>query len=156
MELIGNFDNLKQDIFAYRVYDKLNGVLKDEDSLLYYMFPIYSGDIDVDKIQAKLILLSKSYGIYYLDHVKPNENLLEVEERINQLYSCIAGCFLKIPILKKGRNALKYDIVTIIISSEKLNVSDDFVLSTIENIKNVLDENKVSIERMISILFRVV
>lgn len=147
MEFIGNFDNLKQDTFAYRVYDKLNGVLKDDDSLLYYMFPIYSGDIDVGKIQAKLILLSKNYGIYYFDHVKSNENLQKAEERINQLYSCIAGCFLKNSILKKGRNALKYDIVTIIISSEKLNVSDDFVLSTIENIKNVLDENKVSIEK---------
>lgn len=57
MIFIGNIDLLKKDAFAYRVYDKLLSKLKDNDNLLYYMFPVYSGDIDKDKVEATLLLL---------------------------------------------------------------------------------------------------
>lgn len=55
MKFIGNIDRLQSDSLAYRVYDKLNSILNDgEDSLLYYMFPVYSGNIDVGKVECNL------------------------------------------------------------------------------------------------------
>lgn len=70
MVFIGNIDLLKKDVFAYRVYDKLLSKLKDGDNLLYYMFPVYSGDIDMDKVEATLLqtmyLLLVDYQYYTL------------------------------------------------------------------------------------------
>ena len=40
MKLIGNFDNLKADTFAYSVYDKLNAILEGDNSFLYYMLSL--------------------------------------------------------------------------------------------------------------------
>ena len=124
MKLIGNIDNLKSDVFAYRVYDKLKTILAEEqDSLLYYMFPIYSGNIDVGKIQATLLLLSPLYGIYYFDTLRVDENVDIAQQRINNLYDCIVACFRKCPPLKSGRNSLKYDITTVLVTESSIDVS---------------------------------
>ena len=45
MDFVGNIDLLKRDSFAYRVYDKLHSILEDSDSILYYMFPVYTGNM---------------------------------------------------------------------------------------------------------------
>ena len=110
MIFIGNIDLLKKDAFAYRVYDKLLSKLKDNDNLLYYMFPVYSGDIDKDKVEATLLLLSKEYGVFYFDTIREGETVDSTEDRINTLFSCIASCFRKSPVLKRGRDSLNYDI----------------------------------------------
>lgn len=148
MKLIGNLDKLKTDVFAYRVYDKLKTLLiEDEESLLYYMFPIYSGNIDVGKIQATLLLLSPLYGIFYFDTVRTEEDIDIAQQRINDLYDCIVACFRKCPSLKSGRNSLKYDIVTVLVTDEKTTVSPDFInvsheaLNTIFKEYNVIDKN---------------
>lgn len=146
MKLIGNFDNLKADTFAYSVYDKLNAILEGDNSFLYYMFPIYSGNIDTGKIKTTLLLLSANYGVFYFDTVQSDENVSGAEDRINELYSCIANCFLRNPKLKRGRNALKYDIITVIVSNKDYDVSEDFVITSIEGLKNVLDETSQKIE----------
>ena len=66
MRFLGNINCLKQDSMAYRIYDKLNSILKDgDDSLLYHLFPVYSGNIDTGKVKANLMLLSLNYGIFY-------------------------------------------------------------------------------------------
>ena len=40
-------------------------ILNDgEDSLLYYMFPVYSGNIDVGKVECNLLLLSRMLEIH--------------------------------------------------------------------------------------------
>ena len=148
MKLIGNLDKLKTDVFAYRVYDKLKTLLiEDEESLLYYMFPIYSANIDVGKIQATLLLLSPLYGIFYFDTVRTEEDIDIAQQRINDLYDCIVACFRKCPSLKSGRNSLKYDIVTVLVTDEKTTVSPDFInvsheeLNTIFKEYNVIDKN---------------
>ena len=42
MRFIGNSDKLKKDSLAYLIYDKLETILNDgDDSLLYYMFPVF-------------------------------------------------------------------------------------------------------------------
>lgn len=109
MRFIGNSDKLKKDSLAYLIYDKLETILNDgDDSLLYYMFPVYSGNIDVGKVECNLLLLSRKYGVFYFDTKKVNETVEEAENRINNLYSCITESFRRIPELKKKRNALKY------------------------------------------------
>lgn len=146
MKLIGNLDTLKRDAFAYRIYDKLNTILaKDEESLLYYMFPIYSGNIDIGKIQATLLLLSPLYGIFYFDTIKSNEDAEGAQQRINELYECIAACFRKVSALKAGRNSLKHDVTTVLVTEAPVNVSDEFSNTTFDNLKQVFDGGKNSI-----------
>ena len=146
MEFIGNIDLLKKDAFAYRVYDKLLSKLKNSDDLLYYMFPVYSGDIDMDKVEATLLLLSKEYGVFYFDAIRDGETVDSTEDRINTLFSCIASCFRKSPVLKRGRDSLKYDISTIIVSDTKINVSDEFINISVDNINEILNDKKSVID----------
>lgn len=146
MEFIGNIDLLKKDVFSYRVYDKLLSKLNYGNSLLYYMFPIYSGDIDIDKVEATLLLLSKEYGVFYFDRIRNGETVDSAEDRINNLYSCIASCFRKSPALKKGRDSLKYDISTIIVSDTTIDVSDEFINISVNNINETLDKKKCEID----------
>lgn len=143
MKFIGNIDRLQSDSLAYRVYDKLNSILNDgEDSLLYYMFPVYSGNIDVGKVECNLLLLSRKYGVFYFDSKKVNETVEEAENRINNLYSCITESFRRISELKKKRNALKYDITTVFVSDnvEDLSLSEDFIPSDINSLRDTLTE----------------
>lgn len=146
MDFVGNIDLLKRDSFAYRVYDKLHSILEYSDSILYYMFPVYTGDIDMGKVEATLLLLSKEYGVFYFDTIRDGETVDFTEERINTLYSCIASCFRKSSVLKKRRDSLKYDISTIIVSDAQVTVSDEFLNITYNNIKDTLNECKYIID----------
>lgn len=149
MRFIGNINTLKKDSVAYRIYDKLNTILQDgDDSLLYYMFPVYSGNIDIGKVQANLMLLSLDFGVYYFDSLHYGETLEEAEERINTLYSYITDSFRKISALKKRRDTLKYDVLTVFVSDDtsKIELSDDFILSDFNSLKEVLDENQKEID----------
>lgn len=149
MKFIGNIDRLQSDSLAYRVYDKLNSILNDgEDSLLYYMFPVYSGNIDVGKVECNLLLLSRTYGVFYFDSKKIGETIEVAENRIDNLYSCITESFRRVPKLKKGRNSLKYDIITIFVSDEAVEnaLSEDFVFSDVNNIRDILSDYQGEID----------
>lgn len=149
MRFLGNINCLKQDSMAYRIYDKLNSILKDgDDSLLYHLFPVYSGNIDTGKVKANLMLLSLNYGIFYFDYMRYGESVEEAEERINTLYSYITDTFRKIPALKKKRDTLKYDVNTVFVSdqTEGLGLTDDFIPSNVNDIKEVLEENQEEID----------
>lgn len=143
MRFIGNSDKLKKDSLAYLIYDKLETILNDgDDSLLYYMFPVYSGNIDVGKVECNLLLLSRKYGVFYFDTKKVNETVEEAENRINNLYSCITESFRRIPELKKKRNALKYDITTVFVSDNvaDLSLSEDIIPADINSLRDTLTE----------------
>lgn len=149
MRFLGNINCLKQDSMAYRIYDKLNSILKDgDDSLLYHLFPVYSGNIDTGKVKANLMLLSLNYGIFYFDYMRYGESVEEAEERINTLYSYITDTFRKIPALKKKRDTLKYDVNTVFVSdqTEGLGLTDDFIPSNVNDIKEVLEKNQEEID----------
>lgn len=149
MKFIGNIDRLQSDSLAYRVYDKLNSILDDgEESLLYYMFPVYSGNIDIGKVECNLLLLSRNYGIFYFDSKKIGETIEVAENRIDNLYSCITESFRRVPELKKGRNSLKYDIITIFVSDEAVEnaLSEDFVFSDVNNIRDILSDYQGEID----------
>lgn len=149
MKFIGNSDRLQKDSLAYRIYDKLDTLLNDgEESLLYYMFPVYSGNIDIGKVECNLLLLSRKYGVFYFDSKKVGESVQVAENRINNLYSCITESFRRIPELKKKRNSLKYDITTVFVSdkADRKSLSEDFVFSDVNNIKDILCEWKEEID----------
>lgn len=103
---------------------------------------MYSGNIDVGKVECNLLLLSRKYGVFYFDSKKVNETVEEAENRINNLYSCITESFRRISELKKKRNALKYDITTVFISDnvEDLSLSEDFIPSDINSLRDTLTE----------------
>ena len=45
MHFIGNTEEIKKDVFANLIYNKLNTIIQDEDAILYYQYPFYKGDI---------------------------------------------------------------------------------------------------------------
>ena len=64
MELIADLQQIRQDDAIYQVYSMLNDLLKDgSDSILYYRFPLYTGDTPEETVEAELLLISKTYGI---------------------------------------------------------------------------------------------
>ena len=71
-----------------------------------------------------------------------------METVIDNLYSCITESFRRVPELKKGRNSLKYDIITIFVSDDAVEnaLSEDFVFSDVNNIKDILSDYQGEID----------
>ena len=86
--------------------------------------------------------MSPLYGIFYFDTIKSNEDAEGAQQRINELYECIAACFRKVSALKAGRNSLKHDVTTVLVTEAPVNVSDEFSNTTFDNLKQVFDGGK--------------
>ena len=145
MHVIKRKSGIDQDNFAYRLVDKLKECVTDEDAIAYYMFPLYIGDVSDDNIIAKILFISMNYGIFYFDTKNTNESIDDSEVRMNELYNCLSSKIKQLPELCRRRN-IKYEINTVLVSDEELNVSEDFLYSNFVKIPNILEENKYEIE----------
>lgn len=145
MFVIKRNSGIENDNFAYRLVEKLKDCVRDDSAIAYYMFPLYIGDVNEDNIVAKILFISKDYGIFYFDTKNTNESIADTEVRMNELYNCLSSKIKQLPDLCYRRN-LKYEIFTVLVSDEELNVSEDFLFSNFVNISNLLDENKYVIE----------
>lgn len=95
MQFIGNVEDIEKDILANLIYDKLSSLILDEKAVLYYQYPFYRGDIKSDFIEAKLLLVSPIYGLFFFE-VDKNETFTEaIQDRVDTLYNEIASRMLK-------------------------------------------------------------
>lgn len=140
MEFIGNINELKKEPLANLVYEKLNQVIRDEKAVLHYKFPFYKGDIREDTIEAKLLLLSPIYGIYFFDldgHDGLNET---VQNRVDSLYNEISSLMKKYVELRSGRDRLKYEVYSVIIGNQKWSSeAEDYIQATVDDIPNIVE-----------------
>lgn len=146
MHVIQGRSEYNTDSFSNRIISKLKSCIDDDDAIAYYMFPVYRGDIDEDNVTAKILLISSKYGLFYFDKVDQDENVQKAEDRVNHLYNLVTGKFLQVDQLRKGRT-FKYEIITVFISDDQLDVSDLFLCSNLNNLPNIIRDNKFEISK---------
>ena len=139
MEFVGNINELNKEPLAKLVYEKLTQIIDDDKAVLHYKFPFYKGDIREDTIEAKLLLLSPVYGIYFFD-LNAREGLDEVvQNRVDSLYNEISSLMKKYAELRSGRDRLKYEVYSIIVGNQKWSgESEDYVLATVDDIPSIV------------------
>ena len=139
MEFVGNINELNKEPLAKLVYEKLTQIIDDDKAVLHYKFPFYKGDIREDTIEAKLLLLSPVYGIYFFD-LDAREGLDEVvQNRVDSLYNEISSLMKKYAELRSGRDRLKYEVYSIIVGNQKWSgESEDYVLATVDDIPSIV------------------
>lgn len=148
MTLIGDITKLSADTVANLVYNKIK-LLKDFDSsaLVYYQFPFYKGDVDSDLIEAKLLFVSKVYGIIFFDCSNSNELTSNIKDRMDDVYSQISSRFKKYSFLRSGRDKLKYDIISVAVGNFEKTINDTtYHPCKINDLNKVIDTCKYSIE----------
>lgn len=148
MTLIGDITKLSADTVANLVYDKIK-LLNDIDSsaLVYYQFPFYKGDIDSDLIEAKLLLVSKVYGIIFFDCSNSNELTSNIKDRIDDVYGQISSRLKKYSILRSGRDKLKYDIISVAVGNFEETIDDEiYHPCKINDLNSIINSCKYSIE----------
>ena len=143
MEFVGNINELNKEPLAKLVYEKLTQIIDDDKAVLHYKFPFYKGDIREDTIEAKLLLLSPLYGIYFFD-LDAREGLnATVQDRVDSLYNEISSLMKKYAELRSGRDRLKYEVYSIILGNQKWTGSNgDYILATIDDIPDIVTHYK--------------
>lgn len=141
-----NQNALAKDISSSTIAAHIKQYVEDDDAILYYRFPLYKGEIEAENIIAKLLLVSQRYGLIYFDTWGENENLELVEDRVNTLYTHLRAKLLKQRELLKGRDRLKYDLHTVLVSSEEHADTADFYFCSLNNLRSLLTKLSSSIE----------
>lgn len=145
MKIIGDKEKIEKDKCASIVAQELFKLLKSDNSMLYYNFPIYRGDIDADIVKAQLMLISSKYGILYFTCLNERRNLSDKEiKSAEDLYANIYSRVSKDSLLRNGRDKLKIKInsCVIICNIEKYYSQEgDYIYSSIYNLDSVLSNN---------------
>lgn len=111
MNIIANRDILIKDPNAQLVIEKLKEIGLPEESIIYYQFPLYRGDLISSTIQAHVLVISPRHGVvcllckgnssYSLSNYeieKLDEVFLQVEKRLKSNKGLRTGRNLKIPL----------------------------------------------------------
>lgn len=150
MKIIADSEKLAKDRCSQLVVDELEKLLDTDDSMLYYQFPLYKGEVAEDTIKAQLMLVSSAYGVFYFKCINENRSINAAErEELDALYANIFSRVNKDSLLRKSRRELKINIISsvIICTSEDIYTSDEECFYTsISNLKSLLAENKLQEE----------
>ena len=145
MQFIGNVEDIEKDILANLIYDKLSSLILDEKAVLYYQYPFYRGDIKSDFIEAKLLLVSPIYGLFFFE-VDKNETFTEaIQDRVDTLYNEMASRMLKHSSLRSRRNQIKYERHSVIVGNY-VHYSDgqeEYMVCKVDDISTLINENKL-------------
>lgn len=148
MHFIGNTEEIKKDVFANLIYNKLNTIIQDEDAILYYQYPFYKGDIKSDIIEAKLLLVSSIYGLFFFEIDKNDHFTEDTKNQIDILYNEIASRMLKHMALRIRRNQLKYELVSVVVGNYQdynNTTQEEYILCKIDDIATVIEKHKLEV-----------
>lgn len=147
MKIIADSEKLKEDKCAQLVADELSKLLREDDSMLYYQFPLYKGEVKEDTVKAQLMLVSSVYGVIYFKCIIENRQLETQEiEELDSLYANIFSRVNKDSLLRKNRRELKVNIISsvIICTTEDVYTSEpECIYASISRLKSLLDESKL-------------
>lgn len=80
MELLADYNKLKNDPLASILVEKIQS-FEINDSSLYYNFPLYRGETKEDLIQAHVLLVSRKYGVIFFRCINNPELFSEIEKK---------------------------------------------------------------------------
>lgn len=129
---------LKQDAIVHPVFEKLKEIFPNDDTTLYYSFPLYRGDEAEGIISAPLLLVSKTIGVLFI-FVKGDSSKLDDLEQTNfeGMDSRLFSKFSKWPELRNGRRNLKFPQNGIVISHSDFEKNDIEYIS-LPNLKSYI------------------
>ncbi len=140
MKYVLDIQTIAKEPLANLTFRMLKDVVDDDEAILYYKLLLEKGDIEADKIEARLLLLSRKYGIFVFD--MENKNQLDdiTKERVDTVYEELSGRLSRYSDLRAKRGQLKYDIHTILIGDVKLSEGDDedYVQCSVDDIPELL------------------
>lgn len=144
MEFIGNKEIIEKDLLAKAVYDELQQIIDDDTASLYYKFPFYMGQIDEERIEARLLLISAQYGIFCFDLDNKGKFDTQDSNRVDSLYNEISSRMLKFPVLRESRSELKYKIATVLVGEyNSFENKGDYVLCPISYLATFFKNKKL-------------
>ena len=116
MNIISDEVKLRQDVVADSVVSILKNRYTDDQTTLYYAYPIYRGDLPEDLIGAQLLLASKKYGVVYFMCITESRKLNDVEKvEFDELDAHLFDRFNKYQNLHSSRRELKFPIRGIVV-----------------------------------------
>lgn len=119
MILVSDEIKLRQDRFANAAYNQIKDEFQENDCILYHYYPLYRGEIAEDVVAARLLFVSKQYGVVFLMFLGEDRYLDEKEKTFyNTLDAHILDRFIKRPELMKGRRNLKFDIRGLVVGNK--------------------------------------
>lgn len=111
MNIIADSDLLKKDPEATLVIDKLKCIGLPVETIVYYKFPLYSGDLEDSIVQAHVLCISPKHGVLCFlckgqktvslsldEKDKQDEVYLNIEKRLKMRKELRQGLNLKIPL----------------------------------------------------------
>jgi superfamily I DNA and RNA helicase len=144
MTLIGDSLKLSKDNIANIVYNKISMLDGAQSTdLIYYQFPFYRGDLDSELIMAKLLLVSKKYGIMFFDCSNYKVLSEDIKASMDDVYEQISSRIKRHINLRAGRDKLKYNIVSIAVGNYDTDNDDDtYHPCQIDNIIHIINTCK--------------
>lgn len=129
---------LKQDAIVHPVFEKLKEIFPDEDTVMYYSFPLYRGDEADEIVSAPLLIASKKIGVLYM-FVNPDGNAISdnVLKMYEDMDSRLFSKFSKRAELRKGRRELNFYLNGIVISKKDFE-QDEIQYVTIPSLKKYI------------------
>lgn len=131
---------IAKDDLAQLVFSKIEQTV-DEDAIVYYKYPFFKGDVESETVEAKLLLVSSVYGIIFFDLDSKGDFDEASNERVGNLYNEISSRMTKFPELRKRRNELKYDILSVIVGNYEKSEEDGYVFCKSDDIPTVINEH---------------
>ena len=130
---------LAKDALANLVFSKIEQVA-DEDAFVYYKYPFYRGDLDSETVEAKLLLVSPSYGIITFDFDSQGTFDETAKERVDNLYNMLYERISKFSQLRKRKNELKYGILQVVVGNYNREDTEDYVFCRPDEVTDVIKE----------------
>lgn len=142
MNTIIDMQALEKDSLANMVYSRI-AAIADDKAVIYYNFPLYKWDVCSESVEAKLLLLSPTYGLFFFD--LDNRGCFDKEscERVDNLYSEIKSRLVKHPSLRASRDSLKYEIYSIIVGNYDYRQDNGYIFCRADNVRRALVENRL-------------
>ena len=143
MKLIADIEKLNRDQSARLLVNAL-GNLVDEQTIIYYNFPLYRGDLQEELRQVEIMMISPLYGVVYFKCINTFRKLTDLEiEYVNDLYENIYGRLSKDAQFRKNRKELNVGLASVVVicdTSSKFDDSDsDFIYVSLSNLGKLLE-----------------
>lgn len=143
MKLIADIEKLNQDRLAKNLVSNLNKLV-DDDTIVYYNFPLYRGDLQEELRQVEIMMISPKYGVVYFKCINTYRKLTNTEKvYVNDLYENIYGRLSKDAQFRKNRKELNVGLASVVVISDTSNIYDDsdldFIYVSLSKLDSLLE-----------------
>ena len=144
MKLIADIEKLNQDRPAKLLVDSI-GKMVDDETHVYYNFPLYRGDLYEDLRQVEIMMISRQYGVIYFKCLNTYKVLSKQEKvYLNDLYENIYSRLSKDALFRKNRKELNVGLSSVVVvcdGSSRFDISDpEFIYVSISQLDKLFSE----------------